>query len=125
MKKIHNSSNAPPTGPVPVSHAVEANGILFISGQIHLNKNLELIKGTTAEKTKQTMTNLESILKEAGLTFADVIKANIYVTDMSIYSELNQVYTTYFVDDYPAREVVCVKELPLGAVLEISMVAAR
>lgn len=125
MKKIHDSEDAPPPGSAPLSHAVESNGLVFTSGQIHLNKNMDLVGETTAEKTKQTMANLESILKSAGLTFADVIKTTIYVTDMSIYSDLNEVYSTYFESDFPAREVVCVKELPLGASLEISMVAAR
>ena len=125
MKKTHSSDNAPPTGAAPLSHAVEANGLVFTSGQIHLNADMELVGDTTAEKTKQTMANLESILEAAGLSIANVIKTTIYVTDMNIYSDLNEVYSTYFESDYPAREVICVKELPLGASLEISMVAAR
>ncbi len=125
MKKVHSSQEAPPTGSAPLSHAIETNGLVFTSGQIHLNKKMELIGGTITEKTKQAMANLESILKAAGLTFADTIKTTIYVTDMDTYGELNEVYATYFDSNYPAREVICVKELPLGASLEISMVAAR
>ena len=125
MKKVHTSNDAPSTGKAPLSHAVEANGLVYTSGQIHLNTNMELVGDTTAEKTKQTMVNLESILTTAGLTFADVIKTTVYVTDMSTYGELNETYATYFESDFPAREVVCVKELPLDASLEISMVATR
>lgn len=125
MKKVYISDEAPAVDVLPMSHAVESNGLVYTSGQVHLSKDLQLLGGTTAEKTQQVMSNLEAILKTAGLSFADVIKTTIYVTDMSIYPDLNNVYSTYFDGDYPAREVVCVKELPAGASLEISMVAAR
>ncbi len=125
MKKIITAENAPPTGSAPLSHAIEANGLVFTSGQIHLNENMKLVGNTTAEKTVQTMSNLKSILESAGLTLADVIKTTIYVTDMAIYADLNDAYSKYFKKDFPAREVVCVKELPLGASLEISMVAVK
>ena len=71
------------------------------------------------------MKNLQAILKEAEVDFSNVVKTTIYVTDMSIYGKVNEVYGTYMLDPYPAREVVCVKELPLGAKVEISMVAVK
>ncbi len=71
------------------------------------------------------MENLRSVLEKAGVTFKDVIKTTIYVTDMSVYGKINEVYGSYLSEPYPARETICVKELPLGAKLEISMIAAK
>jgi len=71
------------------------------------------------------MRNLEAVLKEAGATFNDVVKTTIYVTDMASYGKINEVYGSYMADPFPARELVCVKELPLGANLEISMIAFK
>ena len=125
MKKVYGDLSVAAVAPVPLSKAVEANGLVFISDQIHLDENTQLIDGSTADKTHQTMKNIQAILDEVGLCFADVVKTTIYVTDMSIYGDLNSVYASYFESEYPAREVVCVMELPLGASLEISMVASR
>jgi len=71
------------------------------------------------------MKNLEAILKEAGFSFKDVVKTTIFVTDMSVYGKINEVYGSYMSDPFPARETVCVKELPLGARLEISMIGVK
>lgn len=102
----------------------EANGLIFTAGHVHL-KDGKLLEGTVAEKTHQVMKNLESVLDQAGVTFDNVVKVTIYLTDMSFYSEMNEVYGTYFKEPYPAREAVCVKALPLGADIEMSMVAAK
>ena len=125
MKNTINTTGVPPAGTAPLSHANIYRDLVFTSGQIHLNENMELVGETTTERTHQAMNNLQKILEAAGSSFAHVLKTTIYVTDMSIYGELNEVYSSYFEGDYPAREVVCVKELPLGASLEISMVALR
>ena len=69
------------------------------------------------------MKNLQAILEEAGTSFSNVVKATIYMTDMSLYGKINEVYASYFSGPYPAREAVCVKELPLGAKVEMSMIA--
>jgi len=69
------------------------------------------------------MKNLQSILEEAGTSFSNVVKATIYMTDMSLYGKVNEVYASYFSTPFPAREAVCVKELPLGANVEISLIA--
>ena len=71
------------------------------------------------------MKNLQSILEKAGTSFKNVVKTTIYTTDMSLYGKINEAYASYFTEPYPAREMVCVKELPLGAKLEISMIAAK
>lgn len=122
MKRAIKTKNAP-AAPGLLSQAIEQDGLVFTSGQIHLTPDGNLIKGTMAEKTKQVMSNLEAILKAAGLSFENVLKATVYVTGMAEYSEFNKVYITYFKEPFPAREVICVKELPLGASLEVSLVA--
>lgn len=110
---------------LPFSLFVIKNGFVFTSGQVYLTAEGKLREGTIQEQTHQVMSNLKNILEKADVSFKDVVKATIYVTDMSLYGEINEVYATYFDKPYPAREMVCVKELPLGAKLEISMVAAK
>ena len=84
-----------------------------------------MLEGTFEEQIHQVMKNLSAILEKAGVSFLNVVKTTIYVTDMENYATVNKVYGSYMSDPYPAREVVCVKELPLGAKVEISMVAAK
>lgn len=108
----------------PFSPFVSKGNFVFTSGQIYL-KDGKLLEGTIEEQTHQVMKNLQGILEKAGVSFNDVVKTTIYTTDMSYYGQVNEVYSTYFTDSFPTREMVCVKELPLGAKLEISMVAYR
>lgn len=110
---------------LPFSPSVSKNGFIFTSGQVYLTPDGKLLEGTIEEQTHQVMKNLKAILEAAGATFDDVVKTTIYVTDMANYAKINEVYATYFKEPYPAREMVCVKELPLGANLEISMVAVK
>jgi len=124
MKTKVETDKAPAAGASPHSQAIVANGFVFTQGSIYLNTEGKLLEGTTEEQVHQIMKNLQAILEEADVTFADVVKTTIYVTDMSLYGEVNKVYGGYFSDPYPAREAVCVKELPLGAKVEISMIAA-
>ena len=114
-----------PAAPGLLSQAIESNGLVITSGEIHLTPDGKLIVGSMTEKTHQVMKNLFEILQAADVTFAQVMKATVYITDMSEYGEFNEVYKTYFTDPFPAREVVCVNELPLGASLEISMIAMK
>ena len=113
------------TQKLPFSKFTIKNGFIFTSGQVHLNSDGTLLEGSIEDKTHRVMKNLESVLKEAGVTFKDVVKTTIYVTDMSEYAKVNEVYASYMSEPYPARETVCVKELPLGANIEISMIAAK
>ncbi len=123
MKRI-DAKNAPKaTG--PFSQAIETGKMLFTSGQVHLTPEGKLLTGSIEEETLQVMKNLEAILKEAGFSFKDVVKTAIFVTDMSVYGKINEVYGSYMSDPFPARETVCVKELPLGARVEISMIAIK
>jgi len=109
---------------VPISAYKEINGLVFTSGQIHL-KNGVLLEGNATELTRQVMENLQVVLVTAQTSFKNVLKTTIYLTDMSCYGEVNEVYASYFNDSYPAREVIGVKELPLGARIEISLIATK
>lgn len=108
-----------------LSQAIEANGTIFVSGQIHANAEWKLVGETVQEKLEAIFANIRAILEAADLTLNDIVKATIYVTDMAQMPELNQYYPTYFTAPLPAREAVCVKALPLGATIEISVVAAK
>lgn len=124
MKTKVETKNAPAaTG--PFSQAIISGNLIFTSGQVYLTSDGKLLEGTIEEQTHQVMKNLQAILEGAGTSFADIVKTTIYVTDMSNYGKINEVYGSYFSDPYPARETVCVKELPLGASLEISMIAVK
>lgn len=112
------------SSPLPFSPSVTKGNFVFTSGQVYL-KDGKLIEGTIEEQTHQVMKNLQGILEKAGVTLNDVVKTTIYTTDMSLYGKVNEVYSTYFAETFPAREMVCVKELPLGAKLEVSMIAFK
>jgi 2-iminobutanoate/2-iminopropanoate deaminase len=124
-KKIINTSKAPaPIG--PYNQAVATNNLIFISGQIPLLPDTnELISGDIAAETHQVMRNLQEILEEAGVNFNHVVKTTIFLSDMSLFAAVNEVYGSYFSGDYPARETVGVKGLPKNVNVEISMIAAK
>ena len=122
MKQKVEADKAPKaTG--PFSQAIISGNLVFTSGQVYLTPEGKLLEGTIEDQTHQAMKNLQEILKAAGVAFSDVVKTTIYVTDMANYGKINEVYGSYFSDPFPARETVCVKELQLGAKLEISMIA--
>ncbi|MEH6658527.1 RidA family protein [Leeuwenhoekiella marinoflava] len=126
MKKIISTSNAPaPIG--PYNQAVFAGETLYISGQIPLNpKTGELVSGDIAAETKMVMQNLKAILTEAGLTFENVIKSSIFLSDMNSFAAVNEIYGTYFDEQTaPARETVEVANLPKFVNVEISMIAIK
>ena len=124
MKKIINTNKAPlPVG--PYNQAVMVKNTLYISGQVALNPTTnELIQGSINEESHQIMKNIESILKEAGLDFKNVVRSKIYLTDMSNFSKVNEVYGSYFEKGHePARTTIEVSGLPLGVDVEIDMIA--
>ena len=125
MKTKIQTPKAPLPGKSPHSQAIVANGFVFTQGLICLTPEGKLLEGTLEEQIHQIMKNLQAILEEAGVMFKDVVKTTIFVTDMSIYGKVNEIYASYMSDPYPARETVCVKELPLGAQVEISMIAVK
>jgi len=123
MQKIIESKNAPaPIG--PYSQAVQANGLLFVSGQIALDPvSGEMNNKDIVQETQQVMKNLQAILTEAGLTFDSVLKSTIFVKDLNNFATVNQVYGEYFKVNPPARETVEVARLPKDAGVEISVIA--
>lgn len=125
MKKIINTTNAPaPIG--PYNQAVIANGFLFLSGQIAINPvSNELVQSSIAEETHQVMRNIKAVLLEASYGFEDVVKTTIFLTDMNLFAEVNEIYGSYFNVDFPARETVAVKGLPKGVNVEISITAYK
>ncbi len=110
---------------LPFSETRTTGNLVFTSGQIYLTPEGKLLEGTIEEQTHQVMKNLRTVLKEAGVNFKNVVKTTIYVTDLSEFKKISEVYVSYISQPYPARETVCVKELALGAKLEISMIAAK
>ena len=122
---IINTKYAPaPIG--PYNQAVLAGGFLFISGQIALVPGTpDLANGSIEDETRQVMNNLKAILQAANLQFSHVVKTTIFLSDMSLFGEVNDIYATYFTGNYPARETVAVKGLPKNVNVEISMIAAK
>ena len=122
-KQIINTEKAPtPIG--PYNQSVKAGGLLFISGQIPIDPATnEIISGDIQAEAHQSMKNLGAILSEAKLTFEHVVKTTIFLSDMNLFAQVNEVYGSYFKGDYPARETVAVKGLPKGVNVEISMIA--
>ena len=125
MKRIINTPNAP-AAIGPYSQAVEAKGMLFISGQLPVNPASSKIEAeSVTEQTKQVFANIQAILAEAGYTFADVVKTTVFLADIASFAEMNEVYKTFYQTDCPARSSFAVKDLPLGAKVEIETIAIK
>lgn len=122
MKKVYGSSEL---SSAPLSAAWEANGIVFVSGQIHADMEWKLIPGTIEERFKAAMDNIKSILAATSLTTNDIIQVRLYLTDLAELPLLNEIYKKYFNHPFPARTALGVTKLPLGASLEIEVVAVR
>jgi 2-iminobutanoate/2-iminopropanoate deaminase len=124
-KTIINTSNAPaPIG--PYNQAILADNTLFISGQIAINPATGNIEATDIiAEAHQVMHNLKAILSEAKMDFNNVVKTTIFLSDMSLFGNVNEVYGKYFTGDFPARETVAVKGLPKNVNVEISMTAVK
>lgn len=125
MKQVIATKNAP--GAIgPYSQAIEANGIIFISGQTPVDQATgKVVEGGITEQTEQVMKNLEAILKECGLTFDNVVKSTCLLSDMANFKAMNEVYGSRFKANPPARAAFAVKTLPLNAMIEIEMIAVR
>lgn len=124
-KQIINTDKAPsPIG--PYSQAVRANGMVFLSGQVaFVPATGELELSSLDAETHQVMKNIQAVLDEAKLSFEHIVKTTIFLSDMSLFAQVNAVYGTYFTGDFPARETVAVKGLPRGVNVEISMIAVE
>jgi len=125
MKKIIHTEKAP-KAIGPYSQAVEANGTLYISGQVPINPETgKVAEGGIKEQTEQVMKNIGEILKEAGYTFADVVKSTCLLSDMNNFAAMNEVYGKYYPENSPARAAFGVVKLPLGVLIEIETIAVK
>ena len=123
-KKIINTSKSPaPIG--PYNQAILKGNTLYISGQIALNgESMKLNNKSISDETHQVMKNLKNILEEAKMSFNDVVKSSIFLSDMSLFNEVNEIYGSYLTPgNEPARETIAVKTLPMNVNVEISMIA--
>lgn len=108
----------------PYSHAIVSGGHVFLSGQTPIDANTgELVEGTIGDQTKQCFRNLGAVLEAGGLSFDDVVKVKVFLTDMKNFTAMNEVYAEHFSEPYPARTTIGVASLPLGADVEIELVA--
>jgi 2-iminobutanoate/2-iminopropanoate deaminase len=125
MKTIINSDKAPaPIG--PYSQAVLINGTLYASGQIAINPSTgTLVLENIKTETMQVMQNIKAVLDAAGMDFSHVVKTSIFILDMNNFSQVNEIYGSYFKDNFPARETVQVSGLPKGVNVEISVTAIK
>jgi 2-iminobutanoate/2-iminopropanoate deaminase len=125
MKKIIRTTKAP-SAIGPYSQAVEVNGTLYISGQVPVNPETgKFVEGGITEQTQQIFRNIEAILTEAGYTFKDVVKSTCMLSDIKDFKAMNEVYAGIYPDNHPARTTYAVKDLPMGAMLEIETIAVR
>lgn len=122
MKTRVSTDEAPKADHI-LSQGIVSNGNVYVAGQIHSKPDGSIVEGSVKEKVEQIMQNVTAILEAANTTLDNIVKVVIYVTDMAQMPELNEVYPTYFKEPYPVREAVCVQALPLGATIEISVVA--
>ena len=125
MKIVIETKNAPaPIG--PYSQAVLSGNTLYTSGQVAFKPETgELVLDTIENETQQVMSNMSAVLAEAGMTFDNVIKTSIFISDMDNFSRINEVYAQYFTENFPARETVEVARLPKDVNVEISMIAVK
>ena len=124
MKKVICSEKAP--GAIgPYSQAIEANGMIFVSGQLPIDAATGKMAEGIEEQARQSLENIKHILEEAGLTMGNIVKTTVFLQDMSFFAGMNGVYATYFDGAFPARSAVAVKALPKDALVEIECIAVR
>ncbi len=125
LKRIVSTENAP-KAIGSYSQAVEANGTLYISGQIPINPETgKLVEGGIKEQTEQVMKNIAAILEASGYSFQDVVKSVCLLSDMTNFALMNEIYGKYYLDNPPARAAYAVPTLPLGSLVEIETIAAK
>lgn len=123
-KQIIQTNSAPaPIG--PYNQAIRTGNLLFVSGQVALKPGTnDLANADIIEETHQVLKNVKAILAEAGMDFTNIVKTTIFLSDMALFSQVNEIYAKYFDGGFPARETVAVKGLPKNANVEISVIAA-
>lgn len=124
MKAIQ--TNNAPAAIGPYSQAIEVNGFIFASGQIPIDPATgEFVKGGIKEQTRQSLLNAKSILIAAGTDLNRVVKTTVFLSDIANFTAMNEVYSTFFEQPFPARSAVAVKDLPKGALVEVEVLAAK
>ena len=124
MKQI-STQNAP-AAIGPYSQAIEVNGFVYASGQLPFDPATGAFpEGGVKEQTRQSLLNVKAILGEAGLALSNVVKTTVYLADMGDFAAMNEVYSQFFAQPFPARSAIAVKALPKGALVEVEVVAAR
>jgi 2-iminobutanoate/2-iminopropanoate deaminase len=122
MKAI--STQKAPAAIGPYSQAIKVGNLIYTSGQIPIDPTTGVfVEGGIKEQTRQALTNVQTILEEAGLTMGNVVKTTVFMADMNDFADMNTVYAEFFMEPYPARSAVAVKTLPKGALVEIEVVA--
>jgi 2-iminobutanoate/2-iminopropanoate deaminase len=125
MKTIIHTDKAP-KAVGPYSQAVESNGMVFLSGQVPIDPATgKLVEGGIEEQTNQVLKNIEAILAEAGLTFANVVKTTCFLTNLGDFQTFNGIYATRFTEKQPARSTIEISKLPLGALVEVECIAVK
>jgi len=124
MRKPLTSPTATAVG--PYSHGIDSDGLVFCSGQTPVDPTTgQLAEGGVQERTNQCFDNLFAVLEDGGLGPADVVKVNVYLTDMDDFAAMNEVYASRFEEPFPARTTIGVASLPLGSEIEIELIARR
>lgn len=119
-------TNGAPRAIGPYSQGMVYGNLVFASGQIHIDPSTgNLVEGSIAEKTVRCIRNAEAVLKEGGSDLSKVIKSTVFLSDMSLFSEMNAAYESFFPSPAPARSCVAVKELPKGADVEVELIAYK
>ena len=124
-KKVISTNNAP-AAIGPYSQAIEANGMLFLSGMLPIDPTTGyLVPGDIKEQTAQIFMNIKAILSAAGVNVTNIVKTTVFLDDMSLFGGMNEVYAAQFSDIFPARSAIAVKTLPKNALVEIEVIAVK
>ncbi len=124
MKAIHTDNAPKAIG--PYSQAIEANGFIFASGQLPIDPATgTFAEGGIKEQTRQSLTNAQNILKAAGIDLNHVVKTTVFLSDMANFGAMNEVYSEFFKEPFPARSAVAVKTLPKEALVEVECIAVK
>lgn len=124
MKALHTDKAPKAIG--PYSQAIEANGFVFASGQLPVDPMTgEFAPGGIKEQTRQSLLNAQSVLEAAGLSLSHVVKTTVFLSDMANFADMNEIYSQFFKEPFPARSAVAVKTLPKNALVEIECIAVK
>ena len=120
------STDKAPAAIGPYSQAIEAGGMVFVSGQLPIDPATgAFVEGSVKEQTRQSLTNAQNILREAGVDLSHVVKTTVFLSDMANFGAMNEVYAEFFTQPFPARSAVAVKTLPKDALVEVECIAVK